>query len=185
MVNVLIPPSIKDPVLRRTLDQIVQNLDGGSGNIDVQNEDPSASTRGSEGDIIYATLTDSIWVFTGTTWSRASPGIVTDVRIRAAVPRPAPDVTYSGWDDDSAFFKNNGGDNKALIAILRTNEGEWTDQEHVDNVESYTWMKNGQPFTNPSVTQPANAGTTRRALIISAADIEDNGEDAFICVVNF
>lgn len=183
--NVFIPNSIRDPDLRRVLQQIAQESGGGDASVEVQMNDPTADTPGSVGSIIYSTGTDSIWVFSGTVWERASPGVVTDVRIRAAVPVAAPDVTYSGWDDDSTFFKNNTGDNKALIAIIRTNEGEWTDQEHADNVISYMWMKNGQPFTNPSVSQPANAGTDKRALIISSADIVDNGEDAFTCVVEF
>ena len=98
----------------------------------------------------------------------------------------AIDITqYSGWLDTSDFFKNNMGANKALLATVGTPEGELTDAQHRTRVNSYTWFKNGLPFTAPEEMQQTNTGTTERAVIIGVDDIVNNGEDAFACTINF
>ena len=75
MANVFIPASIRDKATRDTLIAIVRELaNAGSTTVNIQADDPGVDTPGVAGDVIYATGSDSIWVFTGTVWERGSSG---------------------------------------------------------------------------------------------------------------
>ena len=82
---IFIPPSIRDKAIRDTLRQIALGIDeaartggggGGDGNANlmVEANDPAPTDAGEVGDIIYSQNTDSIWIFQGTAWERASGG---------------------------------------------------------------------------------------------------------------
>jgi len=68
MTKVFIPASIKDKSIRDTFLAIVKEL-GGSGNKpSVSEYDPTSSTVGSPGQLIYSEATNSIWMFVANDW---------------------------------------------------------------------------------------------------------------------
>lgn len=67
MSKVFIPASIKDKATRDTFIAIVKNL--GDGNKPtVSDYDPTATTVGTPGQLIYSEATNSIWMFVSNTW---------------------------------------------------------------------------------------------------------------------
>jgi len=67
MSKVFIPASIKDKATRDTFIAIIKNL--GDGNKPtVSDYDPTATTVGTPGQLIYSEATNSIWMFVSNTW---------------------------------------------------------------------------------------------------------------------
>ena len=71
---IFIPPSIRDKSIRDTLQAIAREIgQGGDGaEVTVQMDEPTSATPGETGEIIYAQSSESIWIFQGTEWQRAS-----------------------------------------------------------------------------------------------------------------
>ena len=83
-----------------------------------------------------------------------------------------------------AFFRNNAGPVKYLVATVFENGRALSKDEHVGYI--YSWTKDGAAFVpavaDPIVTAPPQDQLlTRRWLAISAEDVEDGGENLFRC----
>ena len=88
------------------------------------------------------------------------------------------------WNPISRDFKNNEGDNKALVArVYRGTGEEWSTTEY--QAATYRWRKNSQTTYVPQTTQRGDSGSSRRILVISATDVTDSGSDVFVCEVTF
>ena len=67
MSKVFVPASIKDKAIRDTFLSIIKNIGDGS-KPTVSQYDPTASTPGSPGQLIYSEATNSIWMFVNSAW---------------------------------------------------------------------------------------------------------------------
>ena len=67
MSKVFVPASIKDKAIRDTFLSIIKNIGDGS-KPTVSQYDPTASTIGSPGQLIYSEATNSIWMFINSAW---------------------------------------------------------------------------------------------------------------------
>lgn len=67
MSKVFIPASIKDKAIRDTFLSIIRNLGDGS-KTTISQYDPTSSTPGSIGQLIYSEATNSIWMFVDSAW---------------------------------------------------------------------------------------------------------------------
>jgi len=67
MSKVFVPASIKDKAIRDTFLSIIKNVGDGS-KPTVSQYDPTSSTPGSVGQLIYSEATNSIWMFVNSAW---------------------------------------------------------------------------------------------------------------------
>ncbi len=67
MSKVFVPASIKDKAIRDTFLSIIKNVGDGS-KPTISQYDPTISTPGSVGQLIYSEATNSIWMFVNSAW---------------------------------------------------------------------------------------------------------------------
>ena len=182
MANVFIPAGIRDKATRDTLIAIVKELNHTNANIRISATSPNPYDTGSIGDIIYASDTDSIWVFTGTLWEKSRISEVHTIGINS-VTYGAVNSDPLGWPVTANNFRNNAGTSKALVATLYIDNVAKSLVDH--NTYSYLWRKNGSANFSSNTTQRSDTGQTSRSLIIDATDIADQGEDAFTCELTY
>lgn len=125
MANIFIPSSIRDKATRDALTSIVRAM-GGTPSISIQDSDPASVDSGALGDIIYASDTENIWVFTGSIWEKAKTRDGLSVYITT---------------DSGTVFKNAVGTPKILTANV--NIGGETPLVTDYNNYNYDWTYEG------------------------------------------
>ena len=119
---VFIPPSIRDKSIRDTLYALSREIGQGDGDGDgvevtVRADEPTSETPGQVGGIIYAENSQSIWVFQGTSWVRASGG--------------------QNGDTPEAFYSTNARDSEPTTLPPSS---EWVSAAERDNDTTYNWV---------------------------------------------
>ena len=183
--------AIKDKAIRDAIIQL-QNRTGGGGSVQVQPDDPSADEPGTEGDIIYATGSESIWIFADTAWSRASSG-AEGVTVLINAYREGTNPVWgslSGVVQASPNFKNDTAQRIGLAPLVYEGGVEIADGIYYAADTSYTWLKNGVTFT-PNEPQAVEGGEVvtgidKRVVLINEMDVaEGNINEVFTCIIDY
>ena len=198
MVEVFIPASIKDPDLRRVLAEIARNAPGGTrstgtgsgASVTVQAANPTASTEGNTGDVIYSTTNDSIWVYNGTAWDQASSGqsgVTAVIEVLEATNASPNWSTFANTRESSQDFKNDSAAVKGLRIVVYEGGDEVSASTYTDSGTTYQWRKNGVHTFTPNATQVSGVtGTTERVLLINQDDVRDgNFNEVFACQISY
>ena len=183
---IFIPPSIRDKATRDALIALAQSIGSSAASVEVQVDDPSAEP-GETGDIIYATGSESIWVFVETEWQRASSA-TSGITVLINAYREAENPIWgslSGVVQTSPNFKNDTAQRIGLAPLV-FEAGEEIDNEiYYAETTTYSWTKNGAAFT-PNESQEPGTGVDQRVVLINEMDVaEGNINEVFTCIIDY
>ena len=181
--------AIKDKAIRDAIFQLAQRAGIGSGDgvaVEVQTDDP-VSEPGETGDIIYATGSESIWIFVETSWERASSatsGITVLINAYREDVNPVWG-SLSGVVQTSPNFKNDTAQRIGLAVLIFEGGVEVENDIYYGPDTTYTWTKNGVAFT-PNESQETGTGVDQRVVLINEMDVaEGNINEVFTCIIDY
>ena len=181
--------AIKDKAIRDAIYQLAQRAGVGSGNgvaVEVQEDDP-VSEPGVTGDIIYATGSETIWIFVSTGWERASSS-TSGITVLINAYREADNPVWgslSGVVQTSPNFKNDTAQRIGLAPLIFEAGEEIADAIYYADTTTYSWTKNGVAFT-PNESQETGTGVDQRVVLINEMDVaEGNINEVFTCQIDY
>jgi hypothetical protein len=185
--NIFIPSSIRDKGTRDTISNIaraqgITNGSTGSGTrVTVQDSAPGAGDAGVDGDMIYASDVEEIWIFDGTTWvlvGGAAGANSQNIVITRRIYTPSLSDPSSWSLHQDGEFRNDLGTPIALVATGYNGGEQYSLDTHI-NYFTYAWTRNGLAY-NPVEPFPDGSpqSRTRRYLLIGPDDVID-GSDQF------
>ena len=122
-------------------------------------------------------------------WGRGDDAVVSRVDVRRLPSGMSVADTVAAYDagtldfatfrtsDSGTQFRNDSGEDKALISTVSVAGEDATDATHL--LYTYSWTKNGSAFSGAIAGQNA----MRRFIVINPDDIAEGGEDVFQCDV--
>jgi len=184
MSNIFIPAGVRDKAMRDTLIAIVREIDKIQ-DITVKSTDPTASTPGKQGDVIYSESSNSIWIFSNdNNWELAA-----GVSDRQAAEGYKGDTRFTGTLYYQTVQSGNPGaptsaiwsvPNDTFLSI--TPSGVWSHEQpsvSITDTSVREWSTNYTVVLDPS-TDPISATITFTTPVGAIQVTDDIESDNYV-----